>query len=83
MLEPTAAHRASGAVGETQQCVDLVIDRNGALFGIAYAGRALVVHGLAVGAHRFDIAQQVPGHGQQVAAQVRQCAAGVGRFAAP
>ncbi|MNE57923.1 hypothetical protein D3C80_1529160 [compost metagenome] len=63
--------------------MDLIVDGNCALLLATGCGRALAVHGLGIGAYRFDIAEQIARHAQQVAAQVRQRATGMFGFAAP
>src|SRR5471032_249877 len=76
VLEPAAADRAPGAIGETQQGVDLVVDGNRAGLQAAGTGRALSMDGAGVGTHGGDIAEQIAGHGQQMAAKVDQGEAG-------
>ncbi|MNR57040.1 hypothetical protein D3C85_1777380 [compost metagenome] len=63
--------------------MDLIIDRDAALLLAARRGGTLPVHGLGVGAYRLDIAYQITGHGQQVAAQIRQRTAGMPGVATP
>ncbi len=83
LLEPTAADGAAGAVGKTQEGVNLIVDGNLASFLAARRRGPLPVDGLAIGTHGLNIAHQITRHGQQMAAQVRQGAARLRGFAPP